>query len=100
MDESQKIYIVFNTDNMAKSSIVVDNAKDDITASQITNAQETGVADLILASGIFAKITDEGEDAFASLESCYYLRTQVTPLEPDDPETAKKFGKLSVKGVA
>lgn len=87
MDE-QKLYLEFVTESGAKVSMVIPNAKDDIEAESVED-----VAQDILDSGLFAvKDTTGGDDAFSSLYSAYYLRTQKTPLQAEDPENARKGG--------
>lgn len=84
----QKLYLEFETMSGAKVSIVIPNAKDEITAESVED-----VAGDIVESGLFAvKDKTGGDDAFSNLYSAYYLRTQKTPLQSEDPEFARKGG--------
>lgn len=83
----QKLYIEFETESLAKVSMVIPNAKDDIEAESVED-----VAEEIISSGLFAVQGDTGSDPFNSLYSAYYLRTQKTPLQSEDPENARKGG--------
>lgn len=83
----QKLYLEFATESGAKVSIVIPNAKDEIEEDDVED-----VAEEIIDSGLFAVQGDTGSDAFESLYSAYYLRTQKTPLQSEDPENARKGG--------